>query len=227
MYAGSSSHPVDHFFSATMPSRSVFVPFPPFSPSLPLPCFASFYTRLTSSIVPFPATPSPSTLFNGKQDAAQLRFHSLPSASYASTPSLLSARVAPTPSSASPADEAPPSSSSPSSAPPAAGFSTLAAVSSPPAASEPSAPPPVHRELPNLAWYTRGDHTTSYFYKEDEVQLLISRALSSLNAKKREAGEAEVVLEGGTTMHEREMFNRKEDWGCTRRFVGGRWTRVQ
>ncbi|BGP37022.1 hypothetical protein JCM10449v2_000926 [Rhodotorula kratochvilovae] len=103
-------------------------------------------------------------------DAAQLRFHSLPSASYASNPSLLS-------------DSAP--------------------------------------------LYRRGDNTLTYFFTAEEVQALVNGAVEAINAERTERGEEEIEVEGSIGIVEREMQNRAEAWGCTRRFVHGSWRRVR
>ncbi|GAA5849705.1 hypothetical protein JCM9279_001985 [Rhodotorula babjevae] len=103
-------------------------------------------------------------------DAAQLRFHSLPSASYAANPSLLSDSV------------------------------------------------PLYR---------RGDNTLTYFFTADDVRALVDGAVEAVNVERRSEGRSEVVLEGGVEVVEREMQNRAEQWGCTRRFVHGSWRRVR
>ncbi|GAA6057401.1 hypothetical protein JCM3770_000746 [Rhodotorula araucariae] len=103
-------------------------------------------------------------------DAAQLRFHSLPSASYASNPSLLS-------------DSAP--------------------------------------------LYRRGDNTLTYFFTPEEVQALVNDAVEAINSERTARGEDELVVDGGSGVVEREMQNRAEAWGCTRRFVHGSWRRVR
>ncbi|GAA5892125.1 hypothetical protein JCM8208_001441 [Rhodotorula glutinis] len=104
-------------------------------------------------------------------DAAQLRFHSLPSASYAANPSLLSDSV------------------------------------------------PLYR---------RGDNTLTYFFTAGDVRALVEGAVEAVNAERRSEGrDDEVVLEGGVEVVEREMQNRAEQWGCTRRFVHGSWRRVK
>ncbi|GAA5853396.1 hypothetical protein JCM8547_002438 [Rhodosporidiobolus lusitaniae] len=137
-------------------------------------------------------------------DAAQLRFHSLPSASYAAIPSLLSARTEALSrsdelaSSNSPLDPSSPSSASPSSS-----------------ATAPSNPDPAHPT--NLPWYKRGDNTLTYFFTPSEISAFVASACEALG----------VELEGGVEVVEREMMNRKEGWGCTRKFVSGRWRRVK
>jgi len=104
-------------------------------------------------------------------DAAQLRFHSLPSASYAANPSLLSDSV------------------------------------------------PLYR---------RGDNTLTFFFTADDVRTLVDGAVEAINVERRSEGrDDEVVLEGGIEVVEREMQNRAEQWGCTRRFVHGSWRRVR
>ncbi|GAA5937959.1 hypothetical protein JCM3775_002407 [Rhodotorula graminis] len=103
-------------------------------------------------------------------DAAQLRFHSLPSASYAANPSLLS---------------------------------------------------------DSLPLYRRGDNTLTYFFTADDVRTLVDGAVEAVNAERRSEGRNVVVLEGGVEVVEREMQNRAEQWGCTRRFVHGSWRRVR
>ncbi|BGP21997.1 methyltransferase [Rhodotorula toruloides] len=112
-------------------------------------------------------------------DAAQLRFHSLPSASYASNPSLLS-----------PQSDAPVSDSSSQS------DSTFDDF--------------------NRPFYRRGDNTLTYFFTAAEIQSYVDEARRAL----------EIEVEGKCEVVEREMENRKEQWGCTRRFVHGSWRRV-
>ena len=60
-----------------------------------------------------------------------------------------------------------------------------------------------------------------------EVHSLVDEAVEAINVERREAGEAEIELEGGVDVVEREMQNRAEAWGCTRRFVHGSWRRVR
>ncbi|GAA5830566.1 hypothetical protein JCM11251_002515 [Rhodosporidiobolus azoricus] len=156
-------------------------------------------------------------------DAAQLRFHSLRSASYSTVPSLLSPRTAsPADQSASPAGA---SSSSPQPPPPSAG-----PPASSPAVSCPS--PGTQHAQPatdgtDLAWYKRGDNTFTYFFTAAEISSLISRAVTTLNDRSgaKKGDEAFIALEGGVEVVEREMYNRAEEWGCTRRFVHGSWKR--
>ncbi|GAA5991553.1 hypothetical protein JCM10908_005759 [Rhodotorula pacifica] len=143
------------------------------------------------------------------RDAAQLRFHSLPSASYATEPSLLSPRVAtPSPSSSGTSSPIEGSSDAPEQQqkedenPPTTTTAATTAVQA------------------NLPFYRRGDNTLTYFFTPEEITTFVSSAVSSL-------GSNEVELEGGVEVVEREMENRKEGWGCTRRFVHGSWRRVK
>uniref|UniRef100_A0A0K3CHH8 BY PROTMAP: gi/647395738/emb/CDR37401.1/ RHTO0S02e14400g1_1 [Rhodosporidium toruloides] n=1 Tax=Rhodotorula toruloides TaxID=5286 RepID=A0A0K3CHH8_RHOTO len=114
-------------------------------------------------------------------DAAQLRFHSLPSASYASNPSLLSPQ---TDASASPDSSTP---------------------------SDPSF------DDSNRPFYRRGDNTLTYFFTANEIQSHVDEAAHALG----------IEVEGKCEVVEREMENRKEQWGCTRRFVHASWRRVR
>ncbi|BGP13104.1 hypothetical protein JCM10213_000893 [Rhodosporidiobolus nylandii] len=136
-------------------------------------------------------------------DAAQLRFHSLPSASYASIPSLLSPQTRPT---------------SPSSP-------TAATLPSPAAPS--SASPSTDGEDSNLHWYKRGDNTLTYFFTTSEIDSLIARAVDALNEGKVAGDDEFVELEGGVEIVERETVNRAEGVSFSRRFVHGSWRRVR
>lgn len=75
----------------------------------------------------------------------------------------------------------------------------------------------------NLPFYRRGDNTLTYFFTPEEIETHIATALASVNAARTAAGKAPIELEGGVEVVEREMENRKEGWGCTRRFVHGSW----
>ncbi|GJN87686.1 hypothetical protein Rhopal_000641-T1 [Rhodotorula paludigena] len=101
-------------------------------------------------------------------DAAQLRFHSLPSASYAANPSLLSER-----------------------------------------------------------FYRRGDNTFTFFFTPEDIETYIASAVAAINVDRSARGEADIEVEGKVEVVEREMQNRAEGWGCTRRFVHGSWRRMR
>ncbi|GAA5994768.1 hypothetical protein JCM5350_007987 [Sporobolomyces pararoseus] len=90
-------------------------------------------------------------------DEAQLRFHSLPSASYATVPALLSAQ---TDSAASPSP---------------------ASTSSPTSEVENSKTGNVSEA--NRPWYKRGDQTMTYFFTPEEVQDLVDQACEDLGRK--------------------------------------------
>lgn len=78
----------------------------------------------------------------------------------------------------------------------------------------------VDKEEAGKAWYRRGDGTMTYFFAVDEMERLIGAVRS------RDERGREWRLVGGAVEVLREMENRKQDWGCTRRFVQGSWTKV-
>ncbi|KAG0663094.1 hypothetical protein C6P46_002937 [Rhodotorula mucilaginosa] len=146
------------------------------------------------------------------RDAAQLRFHSLPSASYATEPSLLSPRTRPPP----PASCTPASDSVPNPAAPTGGndtpLSTLTttttttpATATPATAPTTTAPSPIDANLP---FYRRGDNTLTYFFTPSEVTSFVDSALEDL--RQRDDEEGGIELEGSVEVVEREMENRKE-----------------
>lgn len=133
-------------------------------------------------------------------DEAQLRFHALPSKSYAAVPSLLSTQLDP-------------------STPLAEG---------------------VDQDEAGKAWYRRGDGesrldavplaglwlivcdipgTMTYFFSLEEMAALAAGVRGVENGQ-------EWRLEGEPVEIQREMENRREAWGCTRRFVQGSWRKV-
>ncbi|GAA6041671.1 hypothetical protein JCM8097_003075 [Rhodosporidiobolus ruineniae] len=176
------------------------------------------HARAVETVVSLLA-PGGSLLFRdyALHDAAQLRFHSLPSASYAAVPSLMSTQTGSTS----------PSSSSPSSLR-AADESTSTVsdnVPSPSSAADLDTASSVDES--NLPWYKRGDNTFTYFFTPSDIQSLVDRAVVSLNAGKSPEDDGFIELEGKVEVVEREMFNRAEDWGCTRKFVHGSWRRVR
>ncbi|GAA5860221.1 hypothetical protein JCM3774_000348 [Rhodotorula dairenensis] len=160
------------------------------------------------------------------RDAAQLRFHSLPSASYATEPSLLSPRIPAThPSASSSLDDtavvaaANDDESDPRPAP-LHGFEEESTGTTTTIAA-----PSTTVVDANLAFYRRGDNTLTYFFTPEEITAFVDSALGAIRNDKG-AGD-EVDLEGGVEVVEREMENRKEGWGCTRRFVHGSWKRIR
>lgn len=64
-------------------------------------------------------------------------------------------------------------------------------------------------------WYRRGDGTMTYFFTTEEVDRLVA-----------EGCEEGYKMEGEVSVIEREMSNRAEGWGCTRRFVQGSWRKA-
>ncbi|KAM0755139.1 S-adenosyl-L-methionine-dependent methyltransferase [Meredithblackwellia eburnea MCA 4105] len=146
-------------------------------------------------------TPGGSLLFRdyALHDEAQLRFHALPSKSYASIPSLLSAPI-PT-ASLSPSTGIEPS--------------ELNRASLPPTSDELSPTQPADEEL-GKPWYRRGDSTMVYFFTGEEISILLSKAC--------EGTEFEMV--GNVEIVERGVENRKEGWTFRRRFVQGSWRKV-
>lgn len=133
-------------------------------------------------VAPQLVTPGGSLLFRdyALHDAAQLRFHSLPSASYASNPSLLSPQT-----------------------------------DAPAATSDESSTAPFDDS--NRPFYRRGDNTLTYFFTADEIQSYVDEAARALG----------IEVEGKCEVVERELENRKEQWGCTRRFVHASWRRIK
>ena len=61
-----------------------------------------------------------------------------------------------------------------------------------------------------------------YFFTVDEIVDLVQGAVEGEdgNGKKWR-------MEGSAKLCEREMENRAEGWGCTRKFVQGSWTKVE
>lgn len=74
----------------------------------------------------------------------------------------------------------------------------------------------------NLAFYRRGDNTLTYFFTAQEITAYVDSAVGELCR-----GGTDVELEGSVEVVEREMENRKEGWGCTRRFVHASWQRIR
>jgi methyltransferase-like protein 6 len=117
---------------------------------------------------------------------------------------------------------------------PSQGYATIPSLLSAPldASSTSPANPPVSSPLTTSTetdgdggergkpWYRRGDGTMTYFFTVEEVTKLINDACEEQTGGRFEmVGEAVVV--------EREMNNRAEGWGCTRRFVQGSWKKVE
>lgn len=74
------------------------------------------------------------------------------------------------------------------------------------------------------AWYRRGDSTLCYFFTVEEIEDLVAGAAAG--GERDEEGRPRWRMEGKAVMHEREMENKGQGWGCTRRFVHGSWTKV-
>ncbi|KAK4690213.1 hypothetical protein P7C70_g9649, partial [Phenoliferia sp. Uapishka_3] len=138
-------------------------------------------------------------------DEAQLRFHALPSKSYASIPSLLSPSI-PTPPAPSPSSSTSPLSLQPLS-------DSLPSIFPAPTTSA------TDDTEAGKAWYRRGDSTLCYFFTVEEIEALVKQDSTGTEGveKFRMKGEAKLI--------EREMENRKEGWGCKRRFVQGCWVK--
>jgi methyltransferase-like protein 6 len=99
---------------------------------------------------------------------------------------------------------------------------TTPATATPATAPTTTAPSPIDANLP---FYRRGDNTLTYFFTPSEVTSFVDSALEDL--RQRDDEEGGIELEGSVEVVEREMENRKEGWGCTRRFVHGSWKRVR
>lgn len=78
----------------------------------------------------------------------------------------------------------------------------------------------VDQEEVGKAWYRRGDGTMTYFFGVGEMEGLVG------GAREVDGEGRGWRLEGGAVEVVREMENRKEAWGCTRRFVQGSWKKV-